>query len=333
MKVFREVSRRLAEPSIIDSNTRGLKRDEWLEGLAVGFRDNQFVLDQLIPERAVKFDSAKYRVFSSKGYFKAAPKRAETALPEQSALQYSEDTYMAEEYALEGWVSDDSLRNAAKDLNPMGDETEYLSQKIMLTQELLIIAEYLTAVKAAGTDFYTLLAAGTKWNGGANADILGDLSDGIKTITKNISRRPNKLFMNTDTYEVVINDSTIIDVLKRASTAPVTEAKPISALRGLAISLADAVVNTGTIDSPSNSNVLFDVDTVIAFKQTVIMAYVNVADRLTLGHNFVPKPFRVFTGRGLEGDRRQANLVAVWKKLAPKVTNVNASFTIANVLG
>ena len=189
------------------------------------------------------------------------------------------------------------------------------------------------SVKAAGTDYYTTLSANTKWNGGTNADILSDISTAIKAIVTSIGKRPNKMAMNTNTYEAVINDSSITDILKNTSAAQITDAQPIKALRGLQPILAEAVVNTGTLDTPTYKNILYDVDTSTPLNQTVVIAYVAPGDKLTLGRNFVPKPFRVFRGRGLEGDRRQADLIATWKKLAPKVQNVGAVHIIGKVLG
>jgi len=327
------IAKVFAEPSQIDKNTPGLQREEWLEAFATGFRDNTLVMDRLIPERPVKFDSATYRVYSPKGYFKAAPKRGETSLPEHAALQYSSDTYTTEEYALQGWVSDDAMRNKAGDLDPMADETEFLTGKIQLTQELLVTAEVLSAVKAAGTSYYTNLAAGTNWLSGASANVLGDLSTGIKAIVRNTGRRPNLTFMDTNTYEAVLHNSTVSDILRRASTGVLTEATPIPRLRGMGIEMADGIVNIGSQESPSYVSVLYDVDTVTALKQVCIIAYVDKSNRLTVGHNFVSKGFRVFSGRGLEGSLRQANVVAVWKKFAPKVTNVGALYLIGSVLG
>jgi len=335
IKQLREkiVSKRFADNTSVTSTTTSLQRDEWLEAFAVGYRDNALVLDAFMPEKRVKKDSAKYRVYASRGRFKAAPKRGETALPEQDALEYSEDTYTTEEYALEGWVSDDAVRNAASDIAPFRDETEYLSQKVLLTQEILIANEIFAAVKAGGDTYYTTLTSSTKWEGGDSADILGDISTAIKAIALSTGRRPNLMSMNTDTYEVVIHDSTVQDILKRASTGPLTDAMPLAQLRGMRILMADAIVNTGTYDSPTYKNILYDVDTTTALNQTVVIGYVRPGDKLNLGVNFVSKPFRVYRGRGLEGDRRQADLVAVWKKLAPKVTNVGACHVIGKVLG
>ena len=327
-----EVTKKYSEPSQIDTQTPSLIRENWLENIAVGFRDNTYVLDRFLPEMPVVKDTAKYRVYSPKGYFKAAPKRGETALPEQSALQYSEDTYTAFEYAMEGWVSDDAVRNAAPDIKPLADEAEYLSGKIQLTQEILIANELHTVIKAAGTAYYTQLTAAQVWNAGATRNVLSNISTAIRQVVVHIGHRPNVMAMNTDTYEVVLFDTTVQDVMKRANTGLVTASMPIASLRGLEIVMADAVVNTGTIDTPTYTNILYDVDTVNPMRQTVVIAYVAPSDKLTLGHNFVPKAFKVYRGRGLEGDRRQANLIAVWKKLAPKITNVGAGYLIGNVM-
>jgi hypothetical protein len=329
----KEVTKKFGEPSDVTSQTPGLKRDDWLEGMAVAFRDNTLVLDQLLPDLAVKKDEAKYRVYLAKGYFKAAGKRGETALPEQSALQYSNDTYSCDDYALEGWVSDAAIQNAADDISPLADETEYLSQKVKLSGEILAATEIFTAIKAAGTSHYSLLTNATKWLGGASANILGDVSSAIKAITKSIGRRPNVMTLNTDSLEALINNSTILDLLKYTKGNLIESANPINAMRGLRLLMADAVVNTGTEETPVYSNILYDVDTVTAFKQSVVIAYVEAANKLTLGKTFVSQPFQVFTGRGLEGDRRKSTLVYVSKKFTPKVQNVNAAYVIANVLG
>ena len=331
----KSITKTFAEPTQIDKNTTGLLREHWLEDVAVGFRDNNFVLDRLIPEKPVNYDSAKFRVYSPKGYFKAAPKRGETAIPQQAALQYSEDTYTAEEFAMEGWVSDDSIRNS-KDagITPMTDETEFLSQKILLTNELLISAEIISAIKSAGALYYTNLTAGTNWlTGGATANILGNLSTGIKAVVRNTGLRPNLITMTTDVIEAVVNNSTVQDILKRMSSGVLTESVPIPRLRGMEILLADGLVNIGSYDTPTYRSVIYDLDTATPLKQVTIVSYANPASRLSLGKNFVSKPFKVFSGRGMEGGRRQATLVAVWKKFVPKVTNPGAAYLIGSTLG
>ena len=126
MKKVRILDKRFADPSQVDKNQSSLQRDEWLEMVAAQYRDNEYVMDQFIPEMRVKKDSAKYRVYSPKGRFKAVPKRGETAKPEESALQYSEDSYLADEIALSGYVSDDAVQNAMNAIDPLADEAEYL---------------------------------------------------------------------------------------------------------------------------------------------------------------------------------------------------------------
>lgn len=330
---MRIVDKKFVEPSQVDSQTTSLQKDEWLENVVIGFRDNTYVMDQFMPEKAVKKDSAKIRVYSPKGRFKGAPKRAETALPGQSALVYAEDSYDSEEYALEGWVSDGAVRNAANDLEPIADEAEYLTGKIYLTQEILIVNEILTSVKAAGAAYYTSLAAATRWDTGASANILGDLSTAIKAITKSIGKRPNVIGLDTDTLEAVTNNATLVDILKNTTSNMITDANVVNQLRGMRLVLADAVVNTGTWDVPVYTNILYDLDPVAALNQFVIVAYLQPNDKLTLGSNYVSMPFKTFKARGLEGERRQSTLVYVAKRLGPKVTTVGAAHIIGKVLG
>lgn len=326
------IVRKFADPSRVDSNSV-LKVDEFLTNVVVGVRDNQMVMGNLLPEQGVRKDTDKIQVRSPKGFFKTVSRRKETALPEQGALQFSEDTYLCEEFAMEGWVSDDAIRNAIVQLDPLSQEAEFLTKRIILTQELAIITEIFQAIKAAGATHYDILAADTKWNGGANSVPLTNISTAIKAIASRVGRRPNLVSLSTDVYEAFINNSQVIDVLKRSSQQVVESATPVSTIRGMGLQIADAIANEGTLDSPTYRNIQYDVATTTQLKDTVIVGYIEGNDPLTLGKTFVSKPLISFRGRGLEGDRRQATLVYVAKKFGPKVTNVGAAHIIAKVLG
>ena len=328
----KEVTKKFADPSVVNSNSV-LKIDEFLTGVTVGIRDNTFVLNELLPEEPVLKDTGKIQVMSPKGFFKAAPRRQETALPEQAAVQFEEDNYSCDEFALEGWVSDDSVRNAIVQLDPLSKEATFLAKRVMLTQEIGQASEIFAATKAAGSTHFDILGGAANWNGGASSTPLDDISTAIKAVVSRIGVRPNTVSLSTDSFEAFINNEQVKDVIKRASSAIVEDSKPISMIRGMRMSLADAIVNEGSLDTPTFKSILFDVDTSTQLFDTVLVSFVDKSDPLTLGHTFVSKAFRAFRGRGLEGDRRQAWLVAVWKKFAPKITNIGALHIIAKVLG
>jgi hypothetical protein len=329
---MKNVKKQFADPSIVNSNSV-LKEDLFLTNVVVGIRANQYVMDNILPEMQVKKDTDKIQVISPKGAFKPAARREETALPEQSAVQFDSDTYSCDEFALEGWVSDDAVRNAMVQTDPMAREAEFLTKRVFLTQEIGIISEIFSAVKAAGSTHYDILSGTTKWNGGASSAPLDDISTAIKSIVSRTGIRPNLTSMSTDAFEAFINNSQVEEILKHTSSALVEAATPIASIRGLRLQIADAVVNAGTSAVPVYRNIQYDVNTTTQMNDTVIVSFVAAGDPLTLGHNFVSKAFKAYTGRGLEGDRRQATLVAVWKKFGPKVTNVGAAHIIAKVLG
>ena len=328
----KEVVKKFADPSIVNSNSV-LKEDLFLTNVVVGIRANQYVMDNFLPEMPVKKDTDKIRVVSPDGFFKVASRREETALPEQAAVQFDEDTYSTDEFALEGWVSDDSIRNAIVQLDPLAREAEFLAKRMMLTQEVGIISEIFAALKAAGNTHYDLLGATENWNGGADSAPLDNISTAIKSIVSRTGMRPGIVSLSTDSFEAFINNDQVLDVLKRQSSAIVESSQPVSSIRGMRMQLADSVVNAGTFASTDYKNIQYDVNTTTQLFDTVLIAFVDAGDPLTLGHNFVSKPFRAYTGRGLEGDRRQATLVAVWKKFGPKITNIGAMHAVAKVLG
>jgi len=326
------ITKKFADNSIVNSNSV-LTEDLFLTNVVVGIRANKYVMDNLLPEIQVKKDTDKIKVVAPDGHFKPASRREETALPEQAAVKFSEDTYSCDEFALEGWVSDDAIRNAIVQLDPLSKEAEFLTKRIFLTQEIGNAYEIFSAVKAAGATHYDILGANRNWNGGSSSVPLNDISDAIKSIASRIGMRPDKISLSTNTFEAFINNDQVDTILSKTSTKIIESAMPISSIRGMQMQLADAVVNSGTLDSPTYKNIQYDVNTTTQLFDTVVLAYADANDPLTLGHNFVSKPFKAFRGRGLQGDRRQATLVYVSKKFGPKVTNVGAAHIIGKVLG
>ena len=328
----KNVSKRFSDPSAVVTNSV-LVQSEFLTQVAVGVRDNQFVMGNLLPDVGVRKDTDKILVVSPKGMFKPAERRAETALPEQAAVQFAEDSYSTDEFALEGWVSDDAIRNAIVQIDPLSREAEFLMKRILLTQEIGIINEIFGAVKVAGVNYYKILGATEKWNGGSASAPLSDFSLCISKIAARTGYRPNIASMSSDAYEAFIGNAQVTEILRNTSASQITDAMPVAQIRGLRLQFADGVVNEGSIDTPSYKNIQYDVNTSTQLFDTVVVSYVAPGDTLTLGHNFVSKPVISFQGRGLEGDRRQATLVYVAKKFGPKVTNVGAAHVIGKVLG
>lgn len=328
----KEIGKKFADPTMVTSQTV-LTQDEFLTNVVKGVRDNRFALGEILPDEEVRKDTDKIQVVNPAGHFKPASRREETALPEQSAVQFDEDTYSCDEFALEGWVSDKARKNAIASLDPLARQATYLAKKIMLTEEIAKISEIFSAIKSAGANYFDILGAAAKWNGGASSTPLDDISSAMIAIQKRTGVDANTITMQRASYEAFVNNDQVKNVLKYNQSGNVEALNPVDSIRGLRLVMANAVVNSGTTDSPTYVNILYDVSTTTQFYDAVLLSYVDPNDPLTFGYNMVSDPFFSAQLRGNEGARRKATLVYVSKEFGPKIINVGAGHIIAKVLG
>ena len=113
-----------------------IKEDKFLTGLAVRYTNNEFVGSQFLPEYTVAKESDKYRIFRKDGFFKGAPKKADGAITEEASLIYDEGTYSTYERAIKDIVTDRAVQNADAPVRPKVDATNFLTEKVLLSQEI-----------------------------------------------------------------------------------------------------------------------------------------------------------------------------------------------------
>jgi len=308
------------------------KVDKVLTRLTVKFKTNVYVSDRILPDFKVQKESDKYRIYNKTGFFKGAPKKGDTAKTAEDMMSFSEGTYSCDEYAIKAIVSDRGVQNTDAPIKPFIDVTNFLSDKLALAEEIARCDLALTTLYAAAAT-RTVLDGTTNWKSGSGTiDILGNISDAIIAISKGTGNRPNVLMMDTETFEVMCTDSSLITILQNTTSRPIEAEKPISVIRGLPITLADAVVNTADEGATATYyNVLYD--TASSYKQCVLLAYVNSGSPVNFGVNFVSRQRQIQRFRGTEGEDRGGTFLKASKVFGPKILNSSAGYIITNVLG
>jgi len=310
--------------------------DEILTNLIVKFRVNEFKGMQLFPDFNVRKESNKFRVFLPKGFFKGAPIKADGAKTAEATLSYSEDTYTTFERAIKDLVTDRAQQNADLPVRPMIDSTNFLMEKIALSEEIDKFDLAITTLKAGGataTKTLTDGGAGTNWRG-SGADPLLDFSDARRRIVKNVGKKPNWCFKNTDAHEAFLNVADIKEQIKHTSDRLVTADQPVPSVRGIPLVITDALVNIAAEDLTADfKSVMVDPSSSGNDHMTVIFAFVKLGDVVNFGVNFVSRSQRVQRWRGSEGEDREGDFIKVSKIYTPKITSVGAGFVITHILG
>jgi len=297
-----------------------VRDDKFLTGLAVRYTNNEFVGGQYLPEYSVQKESDKYRIFNKDGFFKGAPKKADGAITEEATLTYDEGTYSTYERAIKDIVTDRAVQNADAPVRPKIDATNFLTEKVTLSQEIDIWALLLGTSGLEAGALYSNLTSTTAWIGGTDPDILGDLSSAIVKISKLIGKRPNQISFTTEVSEAITQDPVIRELLKYQPNQLITGDALPATLRKMKVIIADGLWNSADEGQTSTYEYIM--------KYRVPMCYVNPGDNLTLGRTFVSRGFKVVRWRD---DDREGEFVKVNKVYSPKITNSSAGYMYKRV--
>ena len=297
-----------------------VRDDKYLTGLALRYTNREFVGEQWLPEYGVQKESDKYRIFNKDGFFKGAPKKADGAITEEASLSYDEGTYSTYERAIKDIVTDRAVQNADAPVRPKIDTTNFLTEKVKLSEEIDIWSLVLGTSGLESGSQYSNLTSTTAWIGGTDPDILKDLSDAIVLISKTIGRTPNQIGMTTEVSEAIVQDPVIREILKYHTTNMITGNALPSTLRNMKVIIADGLWNSSDEGQTASYEYIL--------KYRVPMAFVSPSDNLTLGRTFVSKPFKVVRWRD---DDREGEFIKVNKVYAPKIMDVSAGFMYKRV--
>lgn len=297
-----------------------IKVDKFLTGLAVRYSNNEFVGGQFLPEYNVQKESDKYRIFRKDGFFKGAPKKADGATTEEATLSYDEGTYSAYERAIKDIVTDRAMQNADAPVRPKIDVTNFLTEKVLLSEEIDIWALLLGTSGLESGSYYGNLTATTAWIDGTDPDILKDLSDAIVAISKLIGKTPNKIGFTTEVSEAIVRDPVIREILKYHTSAMITGNALPPTLRNMEIVIADGLWNTADEGQTASYEYIM--------KYRVPIAFIDAGNPLTLGRTFVSKKQKVVRWRD---DDREGEFIKVNKVYSPAMMNLSAGYMYKRV--
>ncbi len=318
-----------------DITKKNVRVDKLLTNVVVKFRSNNYMASALLPDLTVRKESDKFRIFLPKGFFKGAPIKADGARTAVASPSYSEDTYQTYERAIKDIVTDRAQDNADTPVRPRIDTTNFLMEKVALAEEIDKLDLAITALKAGGSTAVkelTLTGTGTNWRG-SGADPLKDFSDAKRQIVRNIGMRPNLNMMDTNSLEALTQISDIKDQIKHTSDRLLTAENPITTIRGMTVTIADAVANTAKEDlAQTFRNVLVDPSAASNKHMTVLFAFVSPGNPLNFGVTFVSRSQRVQRWRGSEGEDREGDFIKVSKIYVPKILSLGAGFMLTQVL-
>lgn len=193
--------------------------DAILTNISVAYIQEQgnFIANRVFPSVPVEKQSDKYFKYTKGDWFRdEAQLRAPSTESAGSGYNLSTDTYSTSVYAFHKDVDDQVRANADSPINPDRDATQFVTQRMMLRQEIDWNTNYFTTGVwdtdvTGGSNF-------TQWSNYTSSDPIEDIETGKSTILTNTGFMPNTLVLGYDVFRQLRHHPDIVDRIKYTSS-------------------------------------------------------------------------------------------------------------------
>ena len=194
--------------------------DAVLSNMSVAFMQEAyaFVAGRAFPTVNVLKQTDKYFTYSQADFFRdQVQRRADGTESAGTGYSLSTATYGCEVYALHKDIGDQTRANADSPLNMDMDTTRFLSQQMLIRQEVQWAADAFTT-GVWGSD----VTPGTLWDASSSTPI-ADVETAKNTVLTNTGYVPNTVIMSYKVFSALVDNADIVDRIKYTSQESVTE--------------------------------------------------------------------------------------------------------------
>ncbi len=186
-----------------------------LTNLSTAYLQSQdaFIASKVFPIVPVQKQTDKFYTYTKNDWFRdEAQLRADATESAGSGYGLSTSTYSCDVYAMHKDIGYQTRANADSQINLDRDATEFVTQRLLLKQEIQFV-----------TDFFTTSVWGTDstptnlWSDFTNSDPIEDIETGKEAILSVTGQMPNTLVLGYQVYRKLKNHPDIIDRIKYTS--------------------------------------------------------------------------------------------------------------------
>jgi hypothetical protein len=226
--------------------------DVALTNVSIAYRNMGFIARDIAPEVLVRRQSDRFFVYDPQRT--SLRERDDLRAPGTEAaevdFELSSETYFCDGHALAGIIPDEERENSDSPLRPQIDRVEYLSDRLLLGQELAL-ARTLTDPTFATNNSTN---EGTLWTAD-DFDPVARVETARQTIIQNAQVIPNTLVLSQPVYSALRNVAAVTDRVKY-SRLGVIGTEDLAALFDVErVLIGRAVVQTTVDDEPVFSHV------------------------------------------------------------------------------
>jgi len=177
-----------------------------------------YTSSQVFPVIPVDHQSDKFYTYTKADWFRdEAQRRADGTESAGSGYTLGTDNYSCDTYAFHKDVSDRVRANADNPIQPDRDATMFVTQRMMLRQEIQWVSEFFTTSVWA-----TDVTPTNLWSDFAASDPIEDIETGKETILSTTGYMPNTLVLGYQVARKLRNHPDIVDRVKWTSSQNIT---------------------------------------------------------------------------------------------------------------
>lgn len=196
-----------------------------LANVSIAYRNSGYVADRVFPIIDGLSPKAKITKYTKGSWFRdEAGVRAPGTRANRGGYNLTSQALATVQYAFAKSVTREDLmmQRAAEapTVNMKQDALEYVADKIDLHKERITAAHVLAQTWADGNSGGEDAAGG--WSASTGNTFFADMRTGIKTVAKSTGKMPNKLLIDFQTYQGLLDNSDVLDRLKVTDNKLVT---------------------------------------------------------------------------------------------------------------
>jgi hypothetical protein len=285
--------------------------DAALTNLSIAYRNPEYIAHEVLPVVPVTKDSDKYFVYGKENFNLENTRRKADAKANQASYTLSDEAYSTERHALRDFVSDDEVQNSDPALDPFGDRTMNLTDRLLLRREYDAAQVAFNTTAMSG---HTAALSGTAMWDDDGSDPVEAVEAKRLEIVRQTGVRPNKLILGADVYAALTGNAAIKDRIKYTQLGVVDEQLLAKLFKVDKVVVGNAVYNSAKEGQATSLTSIWG--------KLALLAYVAPRPGLktvSLAYTFQSKNLVVkrYQESGLEGDWVEVEEKRDQKLIAP----------------
>lgn len=300
-----------------------------LTNYAKGYANQEFAAERLLPGLGVKKQADRFWIFDAARRAAAVSNdlRAPGSEANQVDFALTYDTFYCEGHALRRLVSDEEVENADAPIAPYRDAVDFLSEKLLLAQDI----DLKTKLDAAGIGASDPT---NEWDDATNGDPMADMKLAIETIEDAIGKRPNVMLLDSKVMWALKNHPDIVDLVKYTGTNNAPGQASVAGLQALfgleEIIEVSCMKNAAVLNQTASMSRVWGSDVYVAYRTPR-----PAIKTMSLGYRFVWDglgPVKGFKVETYHEQGKHSDFVELSKYYDQKICTPGACYRLQNRL-